>query len=792
MSVQWGSWSYSGNNGMRVGIDVSTSKVTSTSSSVTFTWKVYTQNRYRYADNGEVLATSGAVSSSTTFNNTSGSGAVVLRATKTSSYTYSTYGSSPGTQYLSASVSGTYNGSHPRVTRRVTIPARPIATPDTPTGTVVSRSSDTMSTVSWTNHTSKPYTSVTVQRSLDSGSDTTIATIKGSPTSYRDTANLHNHSVQYRVRANNGAGSSSWSGHTAAYYNSMDAPTNVVATLNSDNTVTLDWSQKQPGWGWAHYSTVIQRSSDGGSTWTTINAGRGAGYFTNTDTTKLTGGTYLYRIAAKSQDTSGNTGPQTAWVQSNVVGVAAPPLAATNLSPSGVVDVEQSFTHTWAYHSGPDNAKQSAFEVQWSTDGGSTWTSSGKITSTASTWTRDPSLWTNGSTYVWQVRTWGVHADPGPWSASSTITAKDSPTATITTPVDPVQLLPVIMAWEYAQTDGDPQATWSAVLWGVSEDDDTADRLEDSSGTDESQWAPTTAFVNNQSYRLDLTVTSSSGLSGTASVTFSIDLLPPADVDLVSSFDADSGSVQLTVSATEAQEGVSAAVAYVDIQRRINTGKWVTIIAGVDLTEDSRAAVLDLLPNLNAVNSYRVAATSIAPSQGLGDPQDVVIAGFADCQWGFLNWGDDLSLVERGTCDPSVSQTASRIKETYSVAGRRFPLALIGDYLTHTVPVAFTIDARPPDCPPDDDEGSALSSSPADWIRMGHEASTVVYRDWTGRRVYGVVGEVSVSDETNTLRVAKVSFTVTRTDWTEGVDPTTVEAGLVGPGSDGTGDGGGV
>lgn len=181
MAIQWGSWSYSGNNGMRVGIDVTTSKVTSTSSSVTFTWKVYTQNQYRYADNGEVLATSGAVSSSTTFNNTQSAGTTTLRVTKTSSYTYSTYGSSPGTRYLSASVSGTYNGSHPGVTRTVAIPARPIATPDAPTGTKVSRSSDVMSTVQWDNHTSKPYTSITVQRSLDSGSDVTIATVKGSP-----------------------------------------------------------------------------------------------------------------------------------------------------------------------------------------------------------------------------------------------------------------------------------------------------------------------------------------------------------------------------------------------------------------------------------------------------------------------------------------------------------------------------------------------------------------------------------------------------------------------------------
>ena len=48
--TQWGAWHDTGGNGMRVGVDVAVSTVTQSSSTVTFTYDVWTENRYLYND----------------------------------------------------------------------------------------------------------------------------------------------------------------------------------------------------------------------------------------------------------------------------------------------------------------------------------------------------------------------------------------------------------------------------------------------------------------------------------------------------------------------------------------------------------------------------------------------------------------------------------------------------------------------------------------------------------------------------------------------------------------------
>jgi titin len=141
MAVTYGAFDYSGNNGMQVGVEVTWSAVTSASTSVTASYKLYTNNQYQYNDNGEVLAFSvkngGTTvdSGSITFNNNSASGGVQRGATQTYTYTYaaSSYDTSPVSLAFGASVSGTYNGSAPTVGLSVAVPARPSQAPTAPT-----------------------------------------------------------------------------------------------------------------------------------------------------------------------------------------------------------------------------------------------------------------------------------------------------------------------------------------------------------------------------------------------------------------------------------------------------------------------------------------------------------------------------------------------------------------------------------------------------------------------------------------------------------------------------------
>lgn len=95
MAVTYGTWEYANGNGMAVGMQVTWSAVTTSSTTVTATYLIYTDNQYTYADNNEKITFSvkngGTTldSGSFLYNNTT-AGTPVLRATKTYVHTYTT------------------------------------------------------------------------------------------------------------------------------------------------------------------------------------------------------------------------------------------------------------------------------------------------------------------------------------------------------------------------------------------------------------------------------------------------------------------------------------------------------------------------------------------------------------------------------------------------------------------------------------------------------------------------------------------------------------------------------
>jgi hypothetical protein len=142
MSIFWGDWDYQNDNpslnGMRVGSTVTWSAVSHTSTSVTATVKIYTENRFRYTNDTQKLSYNWTTNTKTFVNNqgtdTSGGGAV-LRDTQEWTYTYPTdsYHTSPGTAFFNSFLSETTNGVTPFVYHWLAIPARPADYPTPPT-----------------------------------------------------------------------------------------------------------------------------------------------------------------------------------------------------------------------------------------------------------------------------------------------------------------------------------------------------------------------------------------------------------------------------------------------------------------------------------------------------------------------------------------------------------------------------------------------------------------------------------------------------------------------------------
>ena len=128
MAITWGTWEYSGGNGMRLGYEYAWRTVTSTSTQATIDLEIFTEVQYNYSGDTQTITYSGDASGTTNYTNNQTSGTYVSRGTLTYNYAYPTgsYGTSPGNKAYGGTLSGAYNGVTPSFsTGNIAIPARP-------------------------------------------------------------------------------------------------------------------------------------------------------------------------------------------------------------------------------------------------------------------------------------------------------------------------------------------------------------------------------------------------------------------------------------------------------------------------------------------------------------------------------------------------------------------------------------------------------------------------------------------------------------------------------------------
>jgi hypothetical protein len=414
---------------MRVGIEVTWSAVTNGSTSVTATVEIWTENQYTYGDS-QVLTYGGSISGTTSFTNNDG-GTAQLRATKTYTYTYSTYGSSPGTRTFTASLSGAYNGVTPSESVTSSIPARPYAAPVAPSGVSVSRTSDTSLKISWTNNATagKPWSNVWLQRSLNGGAWSTITTaIAGSATSYSHTGAAANQKCKYQVAADNTVGTSSYVA-TADIYTTPAVPGAPTRT-NSGSSEIITWSNS--GMGYSEYSTDIIAYKNGVSVGVIGTVATGIATFTHLTTNPVAAYTLTdkWKYTVRHKTTAGAQGTlysaETAFT-SETIGVTSPPNAPSALNPNGII-IDPSVVNTFSWtHNPTDASAQSSYELQWRLVGAGTWTNLGVINSTTPSHAFAINTFTDGTTVEWQVRNKGADAGWSPWAAPVTVSIALTP-----------------------------------------------------------------------------------------------------------------------------------------------------------------------------------------------------------------------------------------------------------------------------------------------------------------------------------------------------------------------------
>lgn len=617
-----------------------------------------------------------------------------------------------------------------------------LSTPAAPSGVSATRVSDSSATLTWTNNpsTSAPYTGIVIGRwdSVTNTWTTIFLTTTVTTTSFTDVNTVANRKYRYRVMATNPWGNSGYveSGYT---YNTPAAPTSVTARATGSATITVDWVN---GPTYTEHTMQVTPYKNGVAQTPQNVAGTSTSFV-------LTGADYFstYYFVVKAISTVGSLESGTAT--SNSVLAAAAPNAPANLAPVGAADLALATVLSWAHSPSQDGSAQTKYELRHRVVGSPTWTSTGTVTSTVSSRTLAAGTYANGQSIEWEVRTWGVHADPSPWSATATILGSATPTVTITGPATTINASSATATWTYFDAESSAQSGWEASLY-----DSTGTVLIERLVGDDASTSVTFATVleDGVTYRASVRVRDGAGIwSSLATRTFTVTFIPPAEVNLSAEYDESSGVVICTLTPT-AHDGVTTlAPSSVTIQRRIwddeisAFGDWESVADNVSPT----ATIIDTTAPIFGDGEYRAVTYSSLPSAFV--PTVPVTIATPESKWLYVSGGDNFDVVCRMWANIEIGWKTSRSKALHYFAGRRKPVLYSGEQVERVLTVSGILAT-------DIDDGT---SGPHEWLYLGRQAGPVLLRA-PGRRIYGALSEVNIDRISANLH--RVSFSIQEVD----------------------------
>jgi hypothetical protein len=610
----------------------------------------------------------------------------------------------------------------------------PPGTPSKPTATYVS---DTQVNLSWTQSSASNGApqSTLVYESVNGGAYTKILDI-GYTTSVSVGVNP-NEKVRYKIQQWNSAGFSGQSAESDPVYTTPGAPSNVVATKDAALDITVTFNENVAYS--EHNHEVWHGTVTGGvTTWdgaalATLASGVLSHKHVAPDPSKQ----HVYRVRAKAG------ARLSAYVSSNTVQLLVAPNKPTVPAMGAYADKAAGLTFEWS-HNSVDTTPQTAYEFEWSTNGGSSWTSTGKVVSTATSRTIAANTHAANVALTTRVRTWGSATTGGsdgtgasPWSDNRTVTYKTVPTATITDPTEAEVLNDATLR----ATLGFSQPEGATFVKAQLELLQGAVLLETLESTVLNGITLETPVQNGVSYTLRARVQDSHGLwSAWDSNSFSVTYLSPVPASVAVSFLTDTGFGQLDLHIPAPGVGESAA-ATVTITRTINGGPEETVV--LDYPVEEYLTFLDTVPTTHGTNVYRITTTSALGAKAL------VLATLEteECRRAYLSKGGSFSNVVVFGGNLEVDESAEVASDVMQAAGRTKPIGLYGTETAVQLKVSsFVFEGF----------GSPLTDLRAILLVPGKAC----YRDPTGRRVFGVVrGSV---EYTKTNR-GDFSFTLTET-----------------------------
>lgn len=684
----------------------------------------------------------------------------------------------------------------------VLIPARPFYAPAAPTGISVERGSDALHTIRWTltdpASESAPVQSVAVQR-YDGNAWVQIAML-GAASSFSDTSTVADRMYTWRVQAINSGGASAWLTSTAIGTTPKATSISVTAdrpgksidlTISHNSTIATSmkvWHQSNGG-AWTLLATLAATATS----YTHVNpdatqqhvygielttATRASGIVATSNvmaalrapnaptqlspagvTSDPSQPISLGWLHGSSDGTTATAyrvrwseaGPTSAWVSPAGQALSGTSNGSTLIAcPAHHLALGDTVTFAgalpsplaagrvyWASSSALDSFSIAATE-QDAKDGifltvatGTFTVNTGRIVSNAGAHTLPGGTLAAGKVYQWQCSTQGkydgLHAF-GPWSAVATFRTSSRPTVTINYPVDQfIDTTRAMVNWGFYSADSSGQGWWQALLYreGV--------LVEVVEGQDENN---TVTFreplANGLEYRIDVVAENEFGItSDVASVTFTPQFLAPDSPGMELLWNAEDGHVVVDVK-NPVNNGLT--VVSNRIERQVGAGPWTMVADNVP----PDTTLIDYLPHVNKVSTYRVIATT---NTGTTSSYTTSITCDNSGDWHWLNGGPGWSHIGKVRYEASTSTKFGLDKVLNRFAGRTRPVESSGTVGTYEVSLSAVL--------PRDEEGYEVKRQ---LIALAELGGPVFYRNPQGLRMKCSLSDVSFSDQASTIQ----------------------------------------
>src|SRR5207245_2064168 len=149
-----------------------------------------------------------------------------------------------------------------------------------------------------------------------------------------DTGLTHTTTYAYRVSAINSVGTGSPSSTASATTLAVapSSPSALTATVASSSQINLSWTSPADNGGSAISGYMVERSTDGGTTWTTLVANTGSTATSYSDTGLTRSTTYAYRVYAINS--VGTNSPSNTASATTLAVAPSPPTGLAATAPS--------------------------------------------------------------------------------------------------------------------------------------------------------------------------------------------------------------------------------------------------------------------------------------------------------------------------------------------------------------------------------------------------------------------------------------------------------------------------